>query len=571
MAVGLMVLSGFSGLAQKLEISGQKNLSVDAGKPITLQLTDFTVKGSGEGQYPTDFKLEVFDGDGYSVSGTTVTPDAGFTGTLEVIIKISRVKDGETKAETERTKIKVQVKAVSPPPATPPPSTPPPATPPPASQPPPTVEKLTVTGQRTLSTPVNTPITLRLSDFTIDGPGENEYPNGFSLEVFGGANYSRSGSTITPDGGFKGTLSVEIKITRIKEGKIIAESDNKAIKIEVKEAAATPPANTPPKIIGQKSIRIFINETAAIGFDHLTVVDPDNNYPTGFTIRLSDGPNYTVASGNKVVPVNGFTGTLIVKTVVNDGKADSPPFDFKISVVEENTQEPPPTTSGAPVFVNFSENQLGYSLGNKQFLIAREIEIDDPDSEELFYAEIYFDAEGFVAGKDQLAVETSGNISSVFDADVGMLVIFGRESLTLYQQALRSIRYNFASDSMPSVTQKRVHFRLNDGENSSATKTKSIRINETITLDIPNVFTPNDDAAHDVWVIRPSRDVENIAATVRVFDKRGVLIFETNDLSKSWDGRSDGSAVPAGLYYYTIEVAAGVSRIRHQGVVTILR
>ena len=301
------------------------------------------------------------------------------------------------------------------------------------------------------------------------------------------------------------------------------------------------------------------------------MVDPDNNYPTGFSIKLSAGANYSITSANTVVPDAGFAGVLIVKTVVNDGKADSPPFDLKISVVEGNTQEPSPPSSGAPVFVNFSENQLGYSLGNSQFFIAREIEIDDPDSEELFYAEIYFDAEGFVAGKDQLSIETSGNISSVFDADVGMLVIFGRESLTLYQEALRSIRYNFASDSMPSITQKRVHFRLNDGENSSATKTKSIRINETIILDIPNVFSPNDDDAHDVWVIRPSRNVEEVSATVRVFDRRGLLIFETNDLSNYWDGKSNGRDVPAEAYFYTIDLVTGFSRVRHQGVVLILR
>lgn len=446
LAAGLVFLFCHSSQAQKLEITGQKDLSVEKGKSITLQLSDFTVKGSGDDQYPTDFRLEVFKDKNYSVSGTTVTPDAGFTGQLKVVIRIARLKDGKVKAETKKTDIIINVKASAPP----------------------------------------------------------------------------------------------------------------------------PQVNEPPQIIGQIPINVLMNQTVQIVFDHLTVVDPDNDYPTGFTIKLAAGANFTIASGNTVVPAVGFVGTLTVKTIVNDGKMDSRPFDLKINVLNEDSTEPPPP-GGAPIFVTFSEGQLGYSLGNRQFLVAREVEIADPDSEELFYAEVFFDAENFLPGKDFLTIETSGNITSVFDSEAGMLVIFGRESLARYQQALRSVRYYFDSDTMPSATRKQIHFRLNDGENSSETRSKMIVLNEIITLDIPNVFSPNDDNANDLWVIRPSRDADDVKATVRVFDGRGVVLFETNDLLNFWDGKSNGQFVPPDSYYYTIDVASGVNRVKHQGVVTVLR
>src|SRR5688572_11264204 len=195
----------------KLEITGQKALSTTEGHSITLRLTDFTISGPGQEKYPTNFRLFVQEGKNYTVSGTTVTPDAGFTGTLKVKIQIDLFENGKVEAETKKTEIEIEVKA--------------------SSSPPPAPEKLTITGQKNLTTTATTPIALELSDFTIDGPGENEYPRDFRLEVFSGNNYTVSGTTVTAKNGFKGTLTVEIKITRIKDGQVVAESDRKGIKI----------------------------------------------------------------------------------------------------------------------------------------------------------------------------------------------------------------------------------------------------------------------------------------------------------------------------------------------------
>ena len=112
---------------------------------------------------------------------------------------------------------------------------------------------------------------------------------------------------------------------------------------------------------------------------------------------------------------------------------------------------------------------------------------------------------------------------------------------------------------------------VNDGENFSEVKSKAVEINETIILDIPNVFTPNEDQAHDVWRIRPQREVDNITAMIRVFNKRGALIFETTDLENYWDGKSDGNFVPADTYYYSIEIQSGTGEANYKGVVTVLR
>ena len=42
-------------------------------------------------------------------------------------------------------------------------------------------DKLKLKSQRELSTFENTPITLKLSDFTVEGPGADRYPEGFAF------------------------------------------------------------------------------------------------------------------------------------------------------------------------------------------------------------------------------------------------------------------------------------------------------------------------------------------------------------------------------------------------------
>jgi gliding motility-associated-like protein len=70
----------------------------------------------------------------------------------------------------------------------------------------------------------------------------------------------------------------------------------------------------------------------------LTVVDPDNAFPTGFTLLVSSGTNYTV-SGTTVTPALNFAGTLTIPVRVNDGVNNSPTFELQLVVNQIN--DPP--------------------------------------------------------------------------------------------------------------------------------------------------------------------------------------------------------------------------------------
>ncbi len=72
---------------------------------------------------------------------------------------------------------------------------------------------------------------------------------------------------------------------------------------------------------------------------------------------------------------------------------------------------------------------------------------------------------------------------------------------------------------------------------------------------LPNVFTPNGDNINDVY---KSVNTNNYVKEVdmKIYNRWGKLIFETNDPDINWDGRyqENNKIVPSGVYYYICDV-----------------
>jgi gliding motility-associated-like protein len=59
---------------------------------------------------------------------------------------------------------------------------------------------------------------------------------------------------------------------------------------------------------------------------------------------------------------------------------------------------------------------------------------------------------------------------------------------------------------------------------------------------------------------------------MRIFDRWGELIFESNELYGAWDGKSGGEPVPDGVYAYQFRLHSISGRTaEYQGHVTLLR
>jgi gliding motility-associated-like protein len=94
---------------------------------------------------------------------------------------------------------------------------------------------------------------------------------------------------------------------------------------------------------------------------------------------------------------------------------------------------------------------------------------------------------------------------------------------------------------------------------------------------IPNAFTPNDDGLNDVFNVTAISIFNLTGASMtdfelKIYNRWGSLIFQSNDINKGWDGTFNGKPVPVGVYMYTV-AASGLDHTDYNlgGTVTLLR
>jgi gliding motility-associated-like protein len=97
---------------------------------------------------------------------------------------------------------------------------------------------------------------------------------------------------------------------------------------------------------------------------------------------------------------------------------------------------------------------------------------------------------------------------------------------------------------------------------------------KTITLlpsstEVYNAFSPNDDGSNNVWKVFPDFGRRFPNGIVRVFNRWGSLVFESKKgYPEPWDGKYNGTPVPVGTYYYSIDLG---NSTKLNGPLTIFR
>ncbi len=313
---------------ERPEITGQVELNIRPGESLEIQLAHLIVNDP-DSNYPEDFELNVFNGTNYDRRGNTITPRRNFVGTLTVRVSVD---DGTN--ESPRYDLKVNVSEAQ------------------------NIAPI-ITGQDALTTNEESAVVLRLNDLKVTDP-DDSYPKDFTLKVNAGHNYSVSGTAITPAKDYTGLLTVQVQVN---DGS--ADSAPFPLQVNVN------PVNDAPLITGQNAVTTPANTPVAITFGHLKVTDPDSDYPSAFSLKLSPGNNYTI-DGNTIKPRGGFVGELTVRLRVSDGDAESNEYPFKIAVAPE-------PDNIAPVITG--QKEIGPIAENSsRLMLLSDVIVTDPDS-----------------------------------------------------------------------------------------------------------------------------------------------------------------------------------------------
>lgn len=88
-------------------------------------------------------------------------------------------------------------------------------------------------------------------------------------------------------------------------------------------------------------------------------------------------------------------------------------------------------------------------------------------------------------------------------------------------------------------------------------------------LDVPNAFTPNGDGINDNVYVRGFGIAK---MTFRIYNRQGLMVFQSADQTRGWDGRYKGTLQPMDVYAFTLEVEfSDGSRATKKGDITLLR
>ncbi len=302
----------------------------------------------------------------------------------------------------------------------------------------------------------------------------------------------------------------------------------------------------------------------------MIVTDADNpGYPKGFTLRvLGGGDGGYTTSGASVTPAQDLNGFIEVRVTVSDGVNTSD--EFSVSILVNPVNDPPKITL-------LETAALSYEPGKDPANIFDRLVLSDVDNDHLGMAEVGFRSTNYNPRNDEILFDFDTTLIRVIRDPGGTLFLIGYATIDEYQTALRSMKYNYRitqdfNGSPDEITSgsRTVYANVNDGQSISLSSERRIDIEARIALDIPSAFTPNGDNANDTWRLELSNVDEPDQTIIKVYNKRGLLLYEADGFANEWDGTYNGELLPVDTYYYTIVVRLPYARQTYSGVVTIL-
>lgn len=154
---------------------------------------------------------------------------------------------------------------------------------------------------------------------------------------------------------------------------------------------------------------------------------------------------------------------------------------------------------------------------------------------------------------------------------------FGSKPIAFADQSTNAVQWHWDfGDNNNSTWQNPTHIYNNAGDYEivlvatspdGCLDTASATINVIDGINIPNIFTPNDDGSNDLFEVSLS-GYENYRCSI--FNRWGNLMFETEAAQISWDGTTAaGTLVPTGTYFCIIEYKTAEGVQKYTGTVNV--
>jgi gliding motility-associated-like protein len=108
---------------------------------------------------------------------------------------------------------------------------------------------------------------------------------------------------------------------------------------------------------------------------------------------------------------------------------------------------------------------------------------------------------------------------------------------------------------------------------NGCSSTDTVIVRNDCYLDIPNVFTPNNDGVNDYFFPRQFLTKGLISFRMSIYNRWGEMIYQSQALDgRGWDGSYNGVPQPEGVFVYIIDaVFKDGQKEHHQGNITLMR
>lgn len=134
-----------------------------------------------------------------------------------------------------------------------------------------------------------------------------------------------------------------------------------------------------------------------------------------------------------------------------------------------------------------------------------------------------------------------------------------------------TLRYYYTAnpDAEPIVTTTYYLYGTDASNKCPAYDSVTVFVTESDDIVVYNTITPNGDGENDTWYIGNILKFPN--NTLELYNRYGKLVYKTTGYTNTFEGKVTGQELPAGTYFYNIDLGEEGSNAKFHGTLTIIR